>query len=420
MSPAWVGKSAVVQRAIKVLNSMETISFDENEFADQFGVTARHLRRLFVQEIGKTPKQLTYEIRLNLARKLIVETNLSITEVAFAAGFDSIRRFNDAYKERFKKPPRDTRRNSFREEEGLKIALPYRPPFDFVGLMKSYENHRMGNLEWFKDEKMHRVISFAGKNGQIAVSNDIEKSSIIIEIDFPDTSMIHAIITRVRNMFDLDSDPVIIANALETDQKIKSLLDIYPGIRLPSGWDAFEVAVSTILGQLVSIERGRSIVEDLIEMAGRDSGIIVDGKNIKLFPTPKQIIETDLTSLKTTIARKETLKEFSRAVHNRSISLEPTQDVETFLKSVRSIKGIGPWTANYMALKAIRHTDAFPESDLIIARALEIHPKEIIESMRPWRGYVAALFWRSYAESLKKTATSKINNKREDGFYEKS
>jgi len=406
-SPAWIGKSAVVQRAIKVLNSMETIEFNENEFAESFGITARHLRRLFVDEIGKTPKQLAYEIRLNLARKLIIETNLSITDAAFAAGFNSVRRFNHAFKERFKKSPREIRRHSTADVEGVKLSLSYRPPFDFEGLIKVYENHRVGNLERFENGKMNRLVSFAGKVGNIQISNDSERSTLIVEIDFPDPSMIHMIITRIKNMFDLDSDPVLIANILETDTEIKRLLSVYPGIRLPSGWDPFEIAVSTILGQLVSVERGRSLVQDLIEIAGTESGVFTNEKNIKLFPTPKQIIEADLTALKTTIRRKETLKDFSRAIQDGKISLEPTQDVDAFLKSVLAIKGVGPWTAHYMSMKVIRYTDAFPESDLILGRALKVHSKAVIENMRPWRGYVAALFWRTYSQTLKKNALSR-------------
>lgn len=401
-SPVWIGKSAVVQRAIKVLNSLETLEFNEDEFAEKFGVTARHLRRLFMEEIGKTPKQLSFENRLNLARKLITETNIPITEVAFASGFSSIRRFNDAFKERFKKAPREIRRGKVSPKEGLVISLPYRPPFDFEGLMKTYENHRVGNLEWFLEEKMYRVITMNGEVGVIAIANDPKNSCLIVEIDFPDTMIIHSVISRVRSLFDLDSDPIIIANRLETNKEIRKLLRRYQGIRLPSGWDAFEVGVSAILGQLVSVERGRSLVHDLIELAGSESGYSANGKEVKLFPTPKQIIDTDLTTLKTTGRRKETLIAFSKAIACGEISLESTQDVESFMKGLLTIKGIGPWTAQYIALKALRDADTFPASDLILARALEKHPKEVIESMHPWRGYVAALFWRTYAQVLKK------------------
>ncbi len=181
-SPAWIGKSAVVRRAVKVLNSNETIAFDEDKFASRFGVSARHLRRLFVEEIGKTPKQLSFEIRLNLCRKLISETALPITEIAFAAGFTSVRRFNDAFKERFKKSPSEIRRSRVSDDGRLRIRLPYRPPFDFDGLMKSYTNHRTGNLEWFADEKMHRVVSFSGKTGVISIANDADESSLVLEI----------------------------------------------------------------------------------------------------------------------------------------------------------------------------------------------------------------------------------------------
>ncbi len=406
-SPAWVGKSAIVQRAVKILNSQETIEFDEDRFAEQFGVTARHLRRLFTEEIGKTPKQLSFENRLNLARKLITETALPITEIVFASGFSSIRRFNDAFKDRFKKAPREIRRDKVSDRDGLKISIPYRPPFDFEGLMKTYENHRTGSLEWFENGKMHRVITMNGKTGHIAIANSTEASSLIVEIEFPDTSIIHSIISRVRNLFDLDSDPVVIANSLESDAEIKKLLKKFPGIRLPSGWDPFEIAISAILGQLVSIERGRSLVHDLIELAGTDSEYLVGGKSVKFFPTPKQIIKADLTTLKTTSIRKQTLVAFATAVENGELSLESTQDVEKFFKKALAIKGIGPWTAQYIALKALRDTDTFPASDLILARALEIHPKDVLETMRPWRGYVAALFWRNYAGTLQKKSVKK-------------
>ncbi len=407
-SPAWIGKSALVQRAVKVLHSQEVIDFNENEFAQKFGVSARHLRRLFIEEIGKTPKQLSFENRLNLARKLITETALPITEIAFASGFSSIRRFNDAFKDRFKKSPSEIRRAKVSPRSGLRISSPYRPPFDFAGLMRSYENHRVGRLEWFKDEKMHRVISLNGKVGHITISNSPENSELLIEIDFPDTSVVHSIISRVRKLFDLDSDPVIVANSLEADPKVKKLLKEFPGIRLPSGWDPFEISISAILGQLVSIERGRSLTHDLIELAGTDSGYVIEGQSVKLFPTPEQIIRADLSSLKTTSIRKQTLVAFSKAVANQEISLEPTQDVEEFLKKILTIKGIGPWTAQYIALKALRDANAFPASDLILNRALEIHSQEVLEAMHPWRGYAAALFWRAYTGKLQKKSLKKV------------
>lgn len=405
-SPTWIGTSTIIQRAIKLIHSNEFFQLNENQFAKKFNVTARHLRRLFIDEIGKTPKQLAFENRLNLARKLVTETSLSITDVAFAAGFSSIRRFNDAFKDRFKKNPSDLRKKKLNPNEGLTLKLPYRPPFDFEGLLNSYHSHRIGNLEWFKDNKMYRVIHFNKNVGHIIISNDEINSHLNLEIHFPETTHLLTIISRVRNLFDLDSDPVLIANALEKDPKMKKVLKKYPGIRLPSGWDAFEIAIATILGQLVSIERGRSLTRDLIELAGTKINFVSPESNemipLTLFPTPKQIINADLSTLKTTQIRKQTLINFASAIEKGELSLESTQEIETFLEKALSIKGIGPWTAKYMALKALRDTDSFPDSDLILARALEIHSKETIEKMSPWRGYVAALLWRNYAGMLHK------------------
>lgn len=406
-SPAWIGKSAIVQRAIKILATQEAIDLNEDEFAERFGVTARHLRRLFVEEIGKTPKQLSLENRLNLARKLITETHLSISEAAFASGFGSIRRFNEAFKERFKKSPSEIRRTPLTKKEGLKISLSYRPPYNFKTLLAHYEIHGVGELERFEKNSMQRIVSFDKSVGLITVSDDPKNSRLLIEIDFADTSKIHAIISRTRAMFDLDSDPVVIANALEVNSQFKKMLKRNEGIRLGSGWDPFEVAISTILGQLVSIESGRALVLDLIEMLGEESGIIMNGKNIKLFPTPMKIATANLDKLKTTNIRKNTLKDFSKAVADGTISLESTQDVDLFLKNVLSINGIGPWTANYMALKCLRHTDAFPETDLILARCLNIHSKKTIEKMSPWRGYAATLLWKEYSVVLTKKKKKK-------------
>lgn len=404
-SSAWVGTTAVVQRAVKMLNNLESIEFNEDRFAELFGLSARHLRRLFMDEIGKTPKQIAFENRLNLSRKLISETQLSMTEVAFASGFSSVRRFNDAFKERFKKTPSQIRRHKVTEDEPLKISLPYRPPFDFEGLMMSYFNHRMGDLEWFEDCKMHRVFAMNGRVGKIAISNDSAHSSLVLEIDFPDTTMIHAIVSRARNLFDLDSDPLVIANTLEKVPAVKKMYRKFPGVRLPSGWDPFEISIAAILGQLVSIERGRSLVHDLMEMLGDE--VEYGSRRYRLFPTAQQIVDGDLTKLKTTMARKQALKSFAMAVAEGRLSLESTQDLDLFHKNILSLKGIGPWTANYISLKALRGTDIFPSTDLILGRALQLHSKDLLTQMSPWRGYLAALLWREYAVTLQKKEKNK-------------
>ena len=234
-SPVWIGKSAMVKRAIKMIQFQETLKFDEDQFAALFGVSARHLRRVFTDEIGKTPKQLAFDNRLNLSRKLITETRLPLTEIAFSSGFESIRRFNDAFKKRFKKSPSEIRRQNLKKNSALTLTLAYRPPYDFKGLLSFYKAHQIGLLERFENDKMIRIVEFDEKVGEVIISNDESTHSLKVEIDFPDNSYILSILSRVRAMFDLDSDPVIIANALESDPAIKKILKKHPGLRLPSG-----------------------------------------------------------------------------------------------------------------------------------------------------------------------------------------
>ena len=399
-SPAWIGRSAVVRRAVKMLHQPGYFALNEDRFAAKFGVTARHLRRLFNDEIGKTPKRLSFENRLNLSRTLIVDTALPLTEIAFAAGFRSVRRFNGAFKDRFKKTPGEIRREPIRQGPGWTVSLSYRPPFDFRGLLASYRAHAVGRLEWFEDGRMHRAVEFGGELGTVSISDDAGKSRLLVDIAFPSVSAIPEILTRVRAMFDLDSDPLVIANALEGEKPLARLLLKHEGVRLPSGWDPFEIAIGAILGQLVSVERGRALTGDLIEMLGRE--VSVGGRTVKLFPAPAAIAGGALDGLKTTGMRKRSLSAFAGAVARGEISLEPAQDVEEFVDKVTSLPGIGAWTANYMALKALRHTDAFPSTDLILARALERHSAGSIERTRPWRGYVAALLWREHADQMTK------------------
>ncbi len=292
---------------------------------------------------------------------------------------------------------------SSRNKNHFVLYESYQAPFDYDGLMSFHINHCVGDLEWFEESRMHRVIVANDKIGQITISNDHKNSQLIIEVDFPDKSILKEISMRIRNLFDLDSNPAVVSKAFNPDPVLKKLFKKHRGLRVPGAWDPFELAVSTILGQAVTVERGRALVSDLIEIVGISTNYIVNGKSAKLFPTPQEVIDADLTSLKTTSSRRNALKELSKAIINKELSLKSDQELELFIEKMVSIKGIGPWTANYIALKILQEKDAFPANDLIIARALKIHPLEIIETMRPWRGYVTILMWKSYAGVLKKT-----------------
>jgi AraC family transcriptional regulator of adaptative response / DNA-3-methyladenine glycosylase II len=299
------------------------------------------------------------------------------------------------------------RRQRGKAAAGVRLSLSYRPPYDFAALLDFYRVHRVADLEHFDGGSYRRLVALDGKVGWVTVRDDPERYRLWVDVDFPDTAQLHVIVGRVRRMFDVDCDPVLVANSLEADPDVKRIWRRHPGIRLPSGWDGFEVAVGTILGQVVSLERARALLRDLVELCGEPSGIVMEGRPVKLFPGPAVLARADLGPIRTTGARKRTVRELARAIVDGRISLESAQDVGAFTESLCALPGIGPWSASYIALKVLRHTDAFPETDLILARALERHRKEVVDAMSPWRGYAAALFWREYAASLSKAPRRK-------------
>ncbi|RZA07756.1 MAG: DNA-3-methyladenine glycosylase 2 family protein [Proteobacteria bacterium] len=408
-SAAWSGKSAVVRRAVSLIEESAGNGFKDEAFAARLGMGARHLRRLFREELNITPKQLAAAFRLRLARKLLAETRLPIGQVAYASGFSSLRRFNDAFSKHHGRPPRQARKAG-KKGEAIRLFLPYRPPFDFLAILNFYRVHQVGSLESFAEDSMERLVEHNGSIGLVEIRDAPERNCLEAKIDIPDLRALPFLLSRVRTMFDLDADPLILANAIGSDKKMKAILAKHPGVRLPSGWDGFEIGVGTILGQFVSLACARSLVHALVETLGEPVAFASGPR--RLFPSPARVAGADLTFLKTTGARKETLRAFASAVAGGAISLSPEQDPETFRRGLLSLKGIGPWTANYMTLKILRHTDAFPETDLILARALEHHPLEELEALRPWRAYAAILLWLEYAEALKKKAIPVKRTKR--------
>ena len=291
------------------------------------------------------------------------------------------------------------------------VTLEYRAPFHFDALLAHYRTYRVGDLEVITDHEYARLIEAPGGATWVKVRDDAAHARLILTLESKDRAVIARVTARVRAMFDLDLDPALVDRALRTSPALKRLNRKHPGLRVPSGWDPFEMTITTILGQLVSVPRARALTADLIELLGRASGRTHDGRVIKLFPRPVDIAESDLTGLGTTGARKHTLREFARRVGSGEVSLDPGQDVAAFTANLLSIRGVGPWTASYVAMKVLRDPDAFPHTDLILARALDLHPREHIDRARPWRAYAAVLLWHEYARVLqkpKKVSATKI------------
>lgn len=404
LSPAWNGKSALVQRALRMIAGNRLSETNEDAFAEKLGVSARHLRRLFEDEIGRTPKQIADNHRLDFARKLIIETKVSITDIAFASGFSSIRRFNDAVQKRFTRSPRELRGStqSPASQERIQLSLSYRPPFDWASLLRFYKTHAVSGIEWVDENSYERVFKIDKTLGAFRVTHLPEKSRLLLETTLNQTQNLWRIAQTVRHMFDLDSDPILIANAFSQCSTLGKLVIKYPGIRLPRGWDPYETAVCAILGQLVSTEQASRLAEQLVQGYGEKVKNPFTNQTSYLFPTPKVLANADLNRVGTTSARKASIQALSKLVIEKKIKLESVQDPAEFRETLLSIKGIGPWTTEYVALRAIGDTDAFPATDLILRQVLERNPHINLDNLKPWRAYGAMYLWKQYAPQLTK------------------
>jgi AraC family transcriptional regulator, regulatory protein of adaptative response / DNA-3-methyladenine glycosylase II len=407
-SPAWQGKSATVQRALRFIAANELFTMNEDKFAARLGVTSRHLRRLFAEEIGQTPKQISDNNRLNFARKLIVETAIPVTEVAHSSGFSSLRRFNDAFKNRFSKSPSELRKT--KAESGqpyFELSLPYRPPYNWENLLAYYRSHGIPGVETVTEKTYARVFKLEKSVGAFEIRNFGEKSQLLVKIYLEDTKLLLPIVQRIRHMFDLDSDPLLVANAFQPVKTLAALHKKYSGLRLPRGWEPFEVVVKTILGQLVSIPFASVLTGQLVMSYGEEVVDPMTGTKTFLFPTPKDLANAKMSEVKTTTARKLAIREFSKRVLSKQIDISETQDPTAFRQALLEIPGIGAWTAEYISLRAIGDTDAFPHTDLILKRALEKHPEMDVDLVKPWRSYAAIYLWKEYAKLLSKQKVKK-------------
>jgi AraC family transcriptional regulator of adaptative response / DNA-3-methyladenine glycosylase II len=404
-SPTWIGKSALVARALRLIGEGRLLEKSEDEFANALGVSARHLRRVFEAELGKTPKQVSDDLRLDLARKLLVETRLSMSEVAAGSGFSSLRRFNDAVQTRFRRTPRELRGGKTRLSEngkGITLRLAYRPPLDPRNLFDWHSAHSLEGVESVAESAegpiYRRVFLERGKLGAFSLAPGKGGNSLDLRVLHPNPEVVFPLIQRVRRMFDLDSDPLVVANAFEHSPFWSRLSREYPGLRVARGWDPFETAIATILGQLVSVERGRSLTAALIRMHGRPVVNPFTGERAFLFPTAKKLSEASLEGIGTTRARINAIREFSARVARGELILDPLTEAKAMETKLLAVPGIGRWTAEYVALRALGDPDAFPATDLVLKRVMEKNPEAPVKDLAPWRAYAAVYLWKQYSE----------------------
>lgn len=406
-TPAWSGTSSVVSRGLRLIGDGALDRDSVDRLADRLGVTARHLRRLFVQHLGANPIQVALTRRVHFAKKLLDETSLPVAQIALAAGFGSLRRFNGEMRRAFSRTPTELRKRPRARsiEDGCyRFRLAYRPPYDWAQVIGFLAARATPGVEIVESDRYQRTITIGGRHGTIAIAPARDSAALNLEVRFGDPRALLSIVERVRRMFDLGADPAVIAGQLAGDPLLRRPLAAHDGIRTPGAWDAFEITVRAILGQQISVKAATTIAG---RIAGR-WGTAIDGPDTlnRLFPTPDQLADSPLEEAGLTSSRASTIRALARAVRAGAVTFDGACTID----QLRAIAGIGDWTAQYVAMRAFNEPDAFLSGDLILrrmagdcsTRALERRS----EAWRPWRAYAVMLLWQAARDRDQKTINS--------------
>lgn len=371
--------------------------------AERLGVGSRHLRRLFIQHLGAPPSAVAQTRRLHFAKKLIDETKLPMSEIALASGFGCTRRFNAAIRKIYKRTPTQIRSLSrlagLQPENQYRFRLRFRPPYDWDGMLRFLAARATPGVESVEAGTYSRTISALGSHGWIDVALDWENDTLLVRVQFGDPRALFFIVERIRAMFDLNADWVSIAPSLRSDPVLGRWVNAEPGLRVPGCWSGFELAIRAILGQQITVKGATALAGTLVRTFGQR--VSNGGSLTHLFPTPEVLAEADLGRIGMPRSRSATIRAFAKAVCQGQVSFEGIIATDEFLARLCEIPGIGKWTAQYIAMRALGEPDAFPSGDIGLLRALGLdNPRDLerrAEAWRPWRAYATMYLWHNAA-----------------------
>ena len=412
-SPAWSGTSTTVRRGLRLIEQGALDSGNIETLADRLGVTSRHLRRLFSQHLGASPLAVAHTQRLHFAKRLIDDTRLPMQDVAVAAGYGSVRRFNDAFRKSYGRSPRELRRAGGGDVEPvsarLSVRLPYRQPFDWRQLLGFFRHRTIPGVESVDGDVYRRSVCIDGRHGLIEMRSAEKPGFLVLSLAGVKTAAMFEVVQRMRDVFDLDAPVAEISKVLRRDEVLRAGLRKSRGVRVPGAWDGFELAIRAILGQQVSVAAATTLAGRIAARYGEPLELADDVPRQTVhtvFPTPQKLARARFNRIGLIGARAETIRALSKHVAAGHISFDPSQDVDEFCERMCAIKGIGNWTAQYVAMRALKHPDAFPSSDLGLLKGIDPanrwKPKALetrAERWRPWRAYAALLLWQSAAEA---------------------
>jgi AraC family transcriptional regulator, regulatory protein of adaptative response / DNA-3-methyladenine glycosylase II len=407
---SWRGTSNTVSRALALIaeGALDGEGNSVEKMAERLGLGERQLRRLFLQHLGASPVSVAQTRRVLFAKQLLHETHMPMTEVAAAAGFGSLRRFNETFRDLFHRPPSALRRKTSQPgiDAEVKLRLRYRPPYDWQSMLGFLKTRAIPGMEIVDNDTYARTVEIEGRIGSVEVSHLPRHQSLSVTIRFPEVKALPAIVGRIRRVFDLGADIQTIDEHLSRDPLLAPLVAARPGLRAPGGWDGFELAVRAILGQQITVIAARRLAEQLVAHHGKrvPAARATHPELTHVFPTAAALARIESIGVGMPAARERSLKALAEAASSDPNLFSPHSTIDSAIDRLRTIRGIGEWTAHYIALRAMREMDAFPSTDIGLLRGmaridascatpacLETHA----ESWRPWRAYAAQHLWTS-------------------------
>lgn len=377
-----------------------------DDLAREVGVSSRQLRRLMLTEFGVTPIELAQTQRLLFAKKLLQETQLPMTELAYAAGFGSVRRFNALFEARYRMTPGAIRRASQASPDELTLRLAYRPPYAWDAMLVFLRGRAMPGLEAVHQQSYRRSVQIGEHQGWISVTQCAQKQQLVMQVAPSLASVLMPLMARVRDQFDVEANPQIIQAHLQDEPLLAAQLARQPGLRVPGAFEPFELAIRAILGQQVSVAAATTIAGRLVQRFG--TPINTPYPDITHhFPTPAQLQAASveqIAALGMPSSRAQTVRNLAAFAAAGGLQKAAGQTLQSAVASLKTVAGVGEWTAQYIAMRALRHADAFPAGDLGLQKALAEAPqtrlseKQLLQraaAWSPWRSYAALLLWQS-------------------------
>ncbi len=391
--------------------ALNELSLDQ--FAEQVGLSSRQVRRVIQDEFGVSPVELAQTQRLLFAKKLLQETELSMTDVAYAAGFGSVRRFNALFAERYNLAPGALRQRKSSSSNSLQLRLAYRPPFAWDALIQYLAGRAMAGMEAVVQEAggayYIRSVSMENYQGWLKVSHLPQKKQLLIDIAPSLLPVLQNLLARVRRKFDLEANPATIAQHLSDDKLLAATVQAMPGLRVPGAFDNMELGLRAILGQQVSVAGATTISGRLVARFGTACQSPYPQLSY-FFPDANTLANAsidEIASLGMPGRRAATIKHFAEFCQHGGLQLKPGSELADVIHQLKQLPGIGEWTAQYIAMRALRFPNAFPAGDLGLQKAAaklangasdrwgESQLSEHSQVWAPWRSYAAMYLWQS-------------------------